>query len=101
MTMAGRTDRDSGVTVEKNVSINIPDPHAGATFGDQLEVRSRISGIDELGVGFDDRAALRAGQLSPDFGFLWCDCGCHHLFTPCRERPTKTLLEVPGRRQIR
>src|ERR1700681_843993 len=37
MAMPGRTDRNPGVTVQKNVAINVFDPDAGGALGYQLE----------------------------------------------------------------
>ena len=65
MTMTSRTDSHAGVTVEEQISINVFDPNALPTFRHQFEVGSRIRGIYELRVGFDDRAGLWSGK----FGF--------------------------------
>src|SRR6266446_8824273 len=59
MAMARRTDRNSGVAIEENVSIDIFYPNSPRAFGNELEGRSGIRRGNELCIRLDNLAALR------------------------------------------
>src|SRR5437016_14174607 len=82
MAMTGRTHGDAGVTVKKNVAVNVFYPNALGTFGDELERRARVGWIYELGICLYDATGFGTGQRSFDLWSFRGYGGCHHLFAP-------------------
>jgi len=54
VTVPGRANGNTGVAVEKDVSVRVRDPHAGSVIGDELIIRPRVTGRHILGVSVYD-----------------------------------------------
>jgi hypothetical protein len=68
--VAGGADRDSSITVEEYVAVDILNPHTLGALGDQFEIRAWIRGIYEFGIGRDDGLSFWSGQRGFNFGTL-------------------------------
>jgi hypothetical protein len=94
MAMSGRTDRDAGVAVEKNVAVDVFNPNAAGTFGDELEGRSRVRGVNKLCICFDDFLAVGTGQRRLDLGRFDGASTLVDIFSPLSEWPINRQTKV-------
>jgi hypothetical protein len=58
--VSGRTNRDPGVAIQKDIAVNILNPDTLGTFSHQFERGSRVGRINVLGISLDDRFAFRS-----------------------------------------
>ena len=67
MTVTGRTNGNARVAIEEHVSIDVFNPDSLGAFRHQFERGSRVSRINEFGIGFDNLFALGARQRCLDY----------------------------------
>src|SRR5262249_48437083 len=67
MAMAGRTDRNAGVTVEKNIAVHVFHPNAAGTFSDEFKGWPRVGWVHKFCIRFNDLLAVWTRQRRFDF----------------------------------
>jgi hypothetical protein len=87
MTMAGRTDCDARIAVQKEISIDVVYPNSLGVIGDEFEGRPWISRIYELSIRFDNRSGFGPGKLGLDFRPLRNDSRHNFLLEKWRQIP--------------
>ncbi len=67
---SGRANRHACVTIQKDVFVNVFNPHAKTFFGDKFIIRARVRGRDVLRVGGNNFSGFCAGQFGFNNRFL-------------------------------